>query len=136
MNPIGTSILYIFIFALSTFFMYLAQRNVKSADGTKKRIFDIFWFLLAFVPLWIIMCFTNSGADYESYSDIIANARQIRQDNGIVEWVFYSLCIVLFDVFEVALHPLALPFFERGVVGREFFVAVDVNVVTLTVEPD
>ena len=102
MNPIGTSILYIFIFALSTFFMYVAQRNVKSADGTKKRIFDIFWFLLAFVPLWIIMCFTNSGADYESYSDIIANARQIRQDNGIVEWVFYSLCIVLFDVFRNA----------------------------------
>lgn len=102
MNPIGTSILYIFVFALSTFFMYLAQKNVKSADGTKTQIFDVFWFLLAFVPLWIIMCFTNIGADYESYSYIIANARQIRQDNGIVEWVFYSLCIILYDVFRNA----------------------------------
>lgn len=102
MNTVETAILYIFVFVLSTFFMYLAQKNVKLADGTKKRIFDVFWFLLAFVPLWITMCFTNIGADYESYIDIITNARQIRYENGIVEWVFYSLCIVLFDVFRNA----------------------------------
>lgn len=99
MSTEATIVLYIFIFAISTFFMYLSQRYVKFNQIIIKQRFNIVWFIAAFVPLWFVSCFTNIGADYGNYTDIIKNAVQVRSDYGIVEWLFYTICKILYDVF-------------------------------------
>lgn len=99
MSKSATFALYIFVFAISIFFMFLSQRYVVGKDGSKKQSFSLFWFVCSFIPLWIVSCFTKIGADYDSYSSIISHASDYRRDNGIVEWLFYSGCNILQGVF-------------------------------------
>ena len=99
MSEIETTILYILIFAISTFFMYLSQKYERTENGQRKQIFNIFWFLMAAIPLWIISCFTDIGADYESYSDIIKLSASLIESNGPIEIGFNGLCYALYSIF-------------------------------------
>ena len=127
MSEIETTILYILIFAISTLFMYLAQKYARAENGQRKQIFNIFWFLMAAIPLWIISCFTDIGADYESYSDIIRLSANLIESNGPIEIGFNGLCYALYSIFRntdivifiLKSFTLALYFYALYIIRKE-----------------
>lgn len=86
-----TFLLYLFIFAFTTFCAGMSQQKVVKGTRFKGQ-----WLVLSFFVHWLFCAFTNIGADYEQYKFIISSDAGIRLLMG-EEVGFNGLSVLLYN---------------------------------------
>lgn len=93
MSKDETICLYLIVFFLSIILIRLSQRKING-----KWTFKVLPFIISFILLWVISCFTKIGADYDNYYRIIEKSSYILEENGIIECVFNATCSFLYNL--------------------------------------